>query len=131
MLRLRDAALFAVLVGAPPAAVWAHSSSPPYIAFWGPFPAAAARCQRQIGASVRRCVERVLEKKMTCVPGAPNCSDAEVAAAQAHAIADADSEVSALCSAEMAQTLLFRDLTEVMSDIALACTQEPQTLHAM
>lgn len=133
MKRSRYAVAVLALLVALPSQLMAHGNQPPYIAFWGPFPTATARCQRQIGSSTDRCVRKVLQLELSCAGSAQSteCSPAAKATARQAAIASAQSEVATTCSPDEVQALLFRDRSETETDLALACGAEPQNFATM
>jgi hypothetical protein len=114
-----------------PSALLAHGSNAPYIAFWGPFSTTAARCQRQIGASVRTCVERVVRHELDCSTehNLPNCDAPAQTAVRRAAVELGRKQVAELCSAADVRELLFIDLAEVQTDLEQACRQEASRLR--
>lgn len=115
-----------------PSLALAHGSNAPYIAFWGPFSTAAARCQRQIGASVGSCVERVVRHELECsnAPASSGCDEIGRAAARQAALVQARQQVASMCSVAEVRELLFVDVAEAETDVDQACDRETTRLYS-
>ena len=111
----------------------AHTSMPPYIAFWGPFSAGAIACQQELGMSGQRCTEAVLQLSMRCSDPSETegCSADDIVAATQEEVQRSQGAVATLCSDAVAQELRFRDLSEAQTDMMLACDGESANMHAL
>ncbi|MBX3026144.1 DUF4215 domain-containing protein [bacterium] len=117
--------LVGLLLSLSAASALAHGQ-PAELAFWGPFPADAARCQRVLSRATSTCITRVAMLRATCLSGALSggtCDraalDADVTAARQRAL----DRLQRACTVTQLQNLGYIDLQDAQKDVTDACRQ--------
>jgi cysteine-rich repeat protein len=114
-----------LLVGLSAGTAWAHGQ-PAELAFWGPFPADAARCQRVLSRATSVCIARVALLRSSCLNAAltgGTCDEtalnADVTAARQRAL----DRLQRSCTVNQLQNLGYIDLQDAQKDVTDACRQ--------
>ena len=117
--------LIGLLVGLGAGTAWAHGQ-PAELAFWGPFPADAARCQRVLSRATSVCIARVALLRSSCLNAAltggtcdETALDADVTAARQRAL----DRLQRSCTVNQLQNLGYIDLQDAQKDVTDACRQ--------
>jgi hypothetical protein len=107
------------------ARAWAHGT-PEMLAMWGPFDAAASRCQRALGQAATQCALDVWALRRACIEpqlrGEP-CDQNATTRAVRDARQRALDKVDAFCPDQAVTSLRFVDRQEALSDVTSICRQ--------
>ncbi|HSP98162.1 MAG TPA: DUF4215 domain-containing protein [Candidatus Dormibacteraeota bacterium] len=117
--------LVGALIALSAATASAHGQ-PAELAFWGPFPADAARCQRMLSRATSVCIARVALLRGACLGATLNggtCDQAALDAAVTDARQRALDRLERSCTVVQLQNLGYIDLQDAQKDITDACRQ--------
>ena len=123
-LRIR-AVLVAGALGISATSAFAHGQ-PAELAFWGPFAADAARCQRVLSRATSLCIGQVAQARSTCLGGALSggtCDEAALTATVTAARQRALDRLERACTVTQLQNLGYVDLQDAQRDVTDACRQ--------
>jgi cysteine-rich repeat protein len=121
--------LRAVLVGSllclPATTVFAHGQ-PAELAYWGPFAADAARCQRVLSRATAACIARVALLRGNCLGNTLDGGSCDSAALEADITAARQRALDRLeraCTVNQLQNLGYIDMQDAQKDVTDACRQ--------